>query len=167
MIMRYLASFGPATVRDAQYWSGMTGFAEAFDRLRPRLVTFRDERGKELFDLPDAPRPDPDIPAPPRFLPQYDNVLLGHANRSRIVGDAVNGQQFVIDNRYPGTILVDGFLSGIWTITRERRAATMRIRLFAQISKQNVDALGDEAIQLLEFAEADADTREIQFLTNG
>ena len=70
---------------DAQNWSGLTKLAEVFERLRPRLVTFEGEDGRELFDLPDAPRPDPDTPAPVRFLGEYDNVLLGHANRRRII----------------------------------------------------------------------------------
>jgi hypothetical protein len=164
IILRYLAAFGPATIIDAQYWSGLTKLKEAFERLRPKLMTFRDERGKELFDLPDAPRPDPDVPAPPRFLPQFDNVLLGHNDRSRIAGAQVKGQQFVIDNRYPGTILVDGFLSGIWIITRERRVATMQIRPFGPLANQDALAVEEEANRLLLFAEADAETREVQFL---
>jgi Winged helix DNA-binding domain len=165
IILRYLAAFGPATVQDAQYWSGLTKLKDAFERLRPQLVTFRDERGKELFDLPGAPRPEPDIPAAPRFFPQYDNVMIGHADRSRILGDNVQGHMFVIENRYPGTFLVDGFLAGIWTITRVRRAATMRIRLFATISAEDKTALGEEATRLLAFAQSDAETRDVEFLS--
>ena len=133
LVLRYLAAFGPATVMDAQAWSGLTRLGVAFDGLRPRLETFRDEHGRELFDLPDAPRPEPDTPAPVRFLPEYDNVLLGHADRSRIIpaGRSIplppgNGAQM-------GTILVDGVFAGKWRVRRAGDRATLTIRPFEPV----------------------------------
>ncbi|MEP7347027.1 MAG: winged helix DNA-binding domain-containing protein, partial [Gemmatimonadaceae bacterium] len=87
IVRRYLAAFGPATPADAQAWSGMQGLRETFEALRPSLVVVRDERRRELFDLPDAPRPTDEIAAPVRFLPEFDNTMLGHDDRTRVVSD--------------------------------------------------------------------------------
>ncbi|WP_316740556.1 winged helix DNA-binding domain-containing protein [Streptomyces sp. MK7] len=115
-VLRYLGAFGPASVKDTQTWAGLTRLRDAFERLRPRLVTFRDEAGTELFDLPDAPRPDPGTPAPPRFLPEYDDLLLSHADRTRVVPHGYKGRA-ATGNQAHRTLLVDGFLAGLWQLT--------------------------------------------------
>ncbi|MFJ4715508.1 winged helix DNA-binding domain-containing protein [Streptomyces sp. NPDC088785] len=114
-ILRYLGAFGPASVKDFQQWAGLTRTKDAFERLRPRLVTFRDEHGAELFDLPDAPRPDADTPAPPRLLAEFDNLLLSHADRTRVVAEADRGRNWQANTAY-ATFLVDGMLAGLWTL---------------------------------------------------
>lgn len=114
-VLRYLAAFGPASVKDMQTWSGLTRMRPAFERLRPGLLVFRDENGVELFDLPDAPRPDENTPAPPRFLPEFDNLLLSHADRTRVVPPANRGRTWQVNTVYC-PFLVDGFLAGVWRI---------------------------------------------------
>jgi winged helix DNA-binding protein len=158
MLLRYLIAFGPATVADAQAWSGLTRLGEIFDRLRPQLRSFRDERGRELFDVPDGPRPGPDVPAPPRFLPDYDNVLLSHADRARIVSD---------DDRRSGgigspTVLVDGTVAATWKIERSEDRAALAIRPFRRIAGRKRDEVIEEGDRLLAFAAADAVHREIR-----
>ncbi|HZS86486.1 MAG TPA: winged helix DNA-binding domain-containing protein [Chloroflexota bacterium] len=159
MVLRYLAAFGPATIRDVQAWCWLTRLREVVERLRPQLLTFRDEQGNELFDLPDAPRPDPETPAPPRFLPEYDNALLSHVDRTRIIADEHRELVFT-----RGAVLLDGFVRGSWTIRRQRADATLLIAPFAPLSAQDRDALSDEGAALLVFAAGDAAARDIQFV---
>ena len=151
LVVRYLAAFGPATVKDAQVWCGLTRLAEVFDRLRPRLITFKDETGAELFDLPEAPRPPADTAAPPRFLPQFDNVLLSHADRSRIVPEGI-GERIHRQFGHWSPLLVDGLLRGTWKLTRDRGAATLAIELGDKLTKAERTAVEEEGERLLEFA---------------
>lgn len=168
LVVRYLKAFGPATVMDLQAWSGLTRLGEVVDGLRAsQLRTFRDEDGRELFDLPDAPRPDPDTPAPPRFLPEYDNLLLSHADRTRfITGDERVPLQPGLGGRF-GMLLVDGVFRGTWRITRERdrerdrERAILHVEPFEPLSDR--DPIADEGERLLQFAAADAAVREIRF----
>ncbi|MGW3320928.1 winged helix DNA-binding domain-containing protein [Streptomyces virginiae] len=130
VVLRYLAAFGPASVKDMQTWAGLTRLREAFERLRPVLLVFQDENGVELFDLPDAPRPDADTPAPPRFLPEFDNLLLSHADRTRVVAPEIKGRTWT-GNQAHCTLLVDGFLAGLWKL--DGRALT--VELFGPVPK--------------------------------
>jgi hypothetical protein len=144
LVLRYLAAYGPATVSDIRVWSGVTGLAAVVGKLRPGLRVFIDEYGRELLDLPDAPRPDPDTSAPPRFLPEYDNVLLGHADRSRLIelGAAAPG--------WAGNLLYDGFLRGSWKISRSRGKTRIVVTPFTRLSKKAVDEVTQEGLDLLQ-----------------
>lgn len=152
IVTRYLGAFGPATVQDMRAWSGLTGLGPVVERLRPELATFRDDRGRELFDLPDAPRPDPDVPAPPRFLPEYDNVLLGHGDRSRIIPAGRSIPLPPGNGATMGTFLLDGLYAGLWRITRSAAGATLTIDPFVPISAGDRADLEDEGARLLGFA---------------
>jgi hypothetical protein len=157
LVVRYLAAFGPATVKDAQVWCGLTRLAEVFERLRPRLITFQAENGAELFDLPDAPRPTADTPAPPRFLPQFDNVLLSHADRSRIVPDGI-GERIHRQFGHWSPLLVDGRLRGTW----KRTGDTLAIELGDKLSKAERAAVEEEGGRLLDFAAGGGEIRFIE-----
>lgn len=143
-VLRYLAAFGPAAVKDMQTWAGLTRLREAFERLRPQLMTFRDENGVELFDLPDAPRPDADTSAPPRFLPEFDNVLLSHADRSRVVPADLKGRSWQGNQAYC-TLLVDGFLAGVW----RQEGEILTIEPFGRLTKAQRDEVVQEAERML------------------
>lgn len=149
-VLRYLAAFGPATVADARAWSGLGGLREVFERLRPRLTTFRDERGRELFDVPGAPLPDPDTPAPARFLPEFDNALLSHDDRTRIISD--EHRKLLFGDRSMRGVLLDGFACGTWRMEYSRGKVTLEIAPFGTLSKEDRAALAEEGERLLRFS---------------
>jgi hypothetical protein len=166
MILRYLAAYGPATVQDIQTWSGLTRLREAVESLRSRLVTFRGEQGHELVDLPEAPRPDADAPAVARFLGEFDNMLLSHADRTRIIDEAYRGRVFTNNGIIRATILVDGMVAGTWKIRQEHGTATLIIEPFKRISDQERNDLTEEGVRLLNFATAEGLSRDIVFVSH-
>ena len=162
LVLRYLAAYGPATVRDVQAWCGLSRLAEVAERLRPRLRAFRDTGGAELLDLPDAPRPDPDTPAPPRFLPEYDNVLLSHADRARIIPGR---------RRVPlppglggtgGTVLIDGLWQATWKLTGRRDGTALRIEPFTRLPGGQAAEVTAEGARLLGFVAPGGGAGDIQ-----
>jgi hypothetical protein len=158
-MLRYLRAFGPATVADARTWSRLTGLREVFERLRPSLRTFRDENGRELFDVSDGALPDPETPAPPRFLPEYDNVFLSHDDRSRIArSDFRLSRSSDIQGTF-GTVLVDGFIAAIWKISRKGGEAMLRVESVIPIGRRDMDAVAAEGERLLAFTDPDASRR--------
>ena len=164
VVLRYLVAFGPASVMDVQKWSGLTKLKPVLEELRPRLVTFVDEDRKELFDLPEAPRPDAGVPAPVRFLGEYDNVLLGHADRSRIIPEDFPWEAMLAPGRFVNNLLLDGRLRATWWIERAgKRRATLAIRPFGKLSKREQDEVTAEGQRLIDWAAADAEVRDVRF----
>jgi hypothetical protein len=162
LVLRHLAAYGPASVADIQAWSGLKRLKPVVEALRDRLVTFRDERGRELFDLPDAPRPGPDVPAPPRLLPEFDSLVLAHDDRSRIIRPEHRGEIATRNLRIRAVFLVDGIAGGTWTTERRRRRAVLRLQPFEPLPRDAVDGLVAEAEALLRFLEPDADEHAVE-----
>jgi hypothetical protein len=150
LILRYLAAFGPASVADIRIWSGLTGLRAIVDRLRPQLRTFRGEDGRELFDVPNAPICSADVPASTRFLPVYDNLVLGHADRSRIVAD---GYVYREGTRL---LLVGGYLAGGWRMIGKRGASRLLIEISGRLNATDRSDLEAEAGRFLSFYAPDA-----------
>jgi len=160
LVLRYLAAFGPANAADVQSWSGLQGIKAVLERLRPRLAVFTDERGRALFDLPEAPRPDEATPAPARFLPEFDSLLLAHADRTRVISDERRPAVITKNLRVKATVLIDGFVGATWEIKRSRRAVTLAITPFRALSKREAAELKAEGASMLSFT--DGDTGELE-----
>jgi hypothetical protein len=145
LIRRYLGAFGPATRADIAEWSGLRvrDFEPALESLEP-LRRFRDERGRELLDLPRAPLPPGDSPAPVRFLPRYDNLVLSHADRTRVVSDEHRRTVIHGGGMVEATFLVDGLVAGLWRVARGR----VQIEPFAPLPRVRRREVEDEAARL-------------------
>ena len=157
LVRRYLAAFGPASVADAQAWSGLSRLAPVFAALRDDLAVFEDENGVELFDLPGAPRPEAVEPAPVRLLGEFDSVILGHADRARILGDLPKGRIMTVNGVIRAVLLVDGFVAGLWKLEVGKDRATVTITPFAALAKAAVQAAEREGQRLLAFASPGVD----------
>jgi hypothetical protein len=167
IVLRYLAAFGPATAADVKSWTGLSDAREVVEGLRPKLRCLKGERGGVLFDLPDAPRPPEDTPAPVRLLPEFDNVLLGHANRKRFVSDEHRKHVYLPGLRVAATVLVDGRVAGTWTVQRAKGATSLVVEPFAAIPKAATTELHEEATALLRFVEPDATAFDVRVAKPG
>ena len=158
LVLRYLAAFGPASTADIRTWSSLTNLGPVVARLRPGLRVFRDESGRELLDLPDAPIVSGDAPAPPRFLPEYDNVFLSHADRSRIVELRLELERYA-----RGTLLIDGFITAGWRVDVHDGTAVLRIDAFRDMTRLEEEAARHEGDALLAFVAGNTARHEIRF----
>ncbi|MFF8828520.1 winged helix DNA-binding domain-containing protein [Streptomyces sp. NPDC015131] len=149
LVPRYLAAFGPASVADLQAWSGLTRLREPVEALRSRLRVLRGPDGRELLDLPDAPLADPDLPAPVRFLPAYDNLLLGHADRTRVIGDE-DRARVVTGSEVRPVFLVDGVVHGVWALKEH----TLQIEPYRPLTGAQAAEVEQEAWRVLDFVRA-------------
>jgi hypothetical protein len=165
VFLRYLTAFGPATVADARAWSGLGGLREVFERLRPQLITFRDERGRELFDVPGAPLPDPDTPAPPRFLPAFDNALLSHNDRTRIISD--EHRKVLFRDRSMRGVLLDGFACATWETEQSDGKLTLVLEPFEPLTQKDRDVLAREGERLLGFLAGPQEVGEFEIRFDG
>jgi DNA glycosylase AlkZ-like len=166
LVLRYFAAYGPATASDVSAWSRLTGLREVVDRLRPSLRTFRGEKGRELFDLPDAPRPDPDTPAPPRFLPEYDNLLLSHADRSRFWSPAQRRLSGTSVGPVRGTVLYDGIVRGVWRIDEDGSSGTSTLVVShgGTLARRATGAVAAEGRRLMRFLGSDGGSVDVRFV---
>jgi DNA glycosylase AlkZ-like len=161
LVLRYLAGYGPSSVADVQAWSGLPKLGDSLERLRHRLRVFRGEKGRELFDLPDAPRPDEDVPVPVRFVPDYDNLIATRADE-RFVAKRDRPRVFLSALRIAATVLVDGFVVATWKIERKKTAATLVVVPFAPLSPKTRKEVLAEGEALVRFAEPDATSFEVR-----
>ena len=146
LVLRYLGAFGPASPADMRAWSGLA-MRPAFEKLRPRLKVFRAESGAELFDLPRAPRPDGTLDVPVRLIPDYDNILLAHADRTRIMPPGKHLGIFSSNGVMQGAVLVDGFVRAMWA----PRGSTLVITPFEkEMTKRERSDVVDEAMRLMQ-----------------
>ncbi len=167
VVLRYLAAFGPATVADVTAWCRLAGMRDVIERLRTRLATFRDEAGRELFDLPDAPRPEPSTPAAPRFLPRYDNVLLSHGDRGRFGLDGVR-LPWSTDRSDRGTVLDDGVVVATWRLegARDDRSVIV-VAHGVPLSKRAAGSVAAEGRRLARFLAPESAAHEVRLTRVG
>jgi hypothetical protein len=148
LVRAYLRAFGPAALKDAASWAGISATDAKRGATGLDLVEYRDEGGKALLDLPDAPLPDPDTPAPVRFLPHWDANLLVHARRAGVLPEAHRSRVFHIRNPFSvGAVLVDGRVVAAWSL----RDGRIEVESYEEVARRDRDAIEDERSALEAF----------------
>ena len=166
LVLRYLGAFGPATVADMQAWCGLTKLSEVVARLRPQLKEMRSENGALFYDLADGTVADPDWPAPPRFLPEYDNTLFAYADRTRFNPGGYPIPLLPGNGGTRGTLLLDGHYAGKWEVRREGARACLTIETFVPIDGAQRDAAHAEGLGVLQFIAPDSQGRDVRLRTS-
>ena len=150
MLLRYLRAFGPASILDVQTWSGLTRLREPIEAMRTKLRSFRGPGGTELLDVPDGDLPDPDVPLPARFLGEFDNLLLSHSDRSRVISEEHRKRIATRNGMVPGAVLVDGWFAGIWRLERRGARRVLVVEAYRRLSKREAADVTEEAGSLYE-----------------
>jgi hypothetical protein len=154
LVRSYLRAFGPAAATDVQTWSGLKGIKDVLERMRGELIELRSGR-KALFDLPDAPRPPDDVPAPARLLPEFDTLVLAYADRTRLVSDEDRKRLVTKNLRIPATFLVDGMVAGTWKLVAKRGKSAVELAPFGRLAQSDRAALDEESAALAAFVDGD------------
>jgi hypothetical protein len=167
VVMRYLRAFGPASPSDFRAWSGIAIPRPLLQDLLPRLVVHEDEDGRELLDVPDGLLPDPGTPAPVRFLPVYDNAVLGHRDRSRIVPREI-GSALPLTQENIGSVLIDGMVGARWQLRQERGRARLVVDLLREVPATIPAEVEAEASMALAFLTPGSGARvEVRSVASG
>ena len=167
LVLAHLAAFGPARAADVAAWSGMRSVQVVLDRLAPRLVRFSDESGRVLYDLPDAPRPGSDVPAPPRLLGDWDTVLLGHAEHSRVVDAEVRRRLMTTNGRLRHGFMVDGRVVGGWSVAQDGASSVVSLEPYVRVPRAGLTSAAEEAARLLAWLTPDATDPDVRVLPLG
>jgi len=164
IVLRYLAAFGPASVQDIQTWCGLTRLSGIVNGLRDRLVVYRNETGRELYDLPDQVLPDPEMRVPVRYLPEWDTILLSYADKSRILPSEYSRLIFTTNGIIRATVLIDGYVAGIWRASRAGNSATLVIDALKRFDRPTTEDAISEGMRLLKFLEPEATSQDVKIV---
>jgi hypothetical protein len=162
LVRRYLRAFGPASVADMATWCRLTKLGAEFKKIASELIVFQDEAGRTLYDVPDAPRPHEETPAPVRFLPLYDNVYLGYDDRRRMLSEETVHLMSMFQSFKPA-VLIDGTINAGWTVSSKKDRATLEIELYRTMSKRELKELEQEGQRFIRFLEPEAGRRDVAF----